>query len=328
MPDAKQPLSGEDKAALLLKSLQPEVAESVLSRMGQEQAHRLRVRLAELNAEPERDRLREIAQEFFDLLRISDRTVHSAEGKAETGQADQTPAEAAAGEGEPFDPDDPVQALGKCRLDVLAAALREERAGTIALVLGCLQPDQTADLLRRLPPETRQEAVVRLGQVTSVNQELLRQVARAILEKCQSLADKPPEPTVDEKLRMLADVVRGLGREDRMEVLQRLDAVAPESAEKVRKQLYRFGDLLKIDDRTLQGLLTELDVKSVALALKGADEDIKTKVLSNVSSRARETVLEEMDLMGTIAEAKIEEARGLVITIIQRLDAEGKLSLS
>jgi flagellar motor switch protein FliG len=195
-------------------------------------------------------------------------------------------------------------------------------------VLGCLQPDQTAELLRLLPPETRQEAVVRLGQVTSVNQDLLRRVARAILEKCQSLADRPPEPTADEKLRMLADVVRGLGRQDRMEVLQRLDAVAPESAEKVRKQLYRFGDLLKIDDRTLQGLLTELDVKSVALALKGADEDIKSKVLSNVSARARETVLEEMDLMGMIAETKIEEARGLVITIIQRLDAEGKLSLS
>jgi flagellar motor switch protein FliG len=224
-------------------------------------------------------------------------------------------------------PADPVPALREVTPEVLAAALHGERPATVALVLACLDIPQASAVLRILPPEVRHDAATRLRQPAPPNRDLVNRILRAVLARCREAAEKPPEPTGDERLTRLADLIRALGRDDRREILARLEATDPDAGFKVRKQLYRFTDVLRVDDRTLQGILGELNIKTLAVALKNASDEIKTKVLNNVSKRARDNVNEEMELLGNVQQSQIEQAQDLLVQILQRLDQEGQLSL-
>ena len=95
----------------------------------------------------------------------------------------------------------------------------------------------------------------------------------------------------------------------------------------VKEYLYSFDDLLVIEDRSMQKLLAEIDSKSLASALKGASDPIKDKVRSNLSKRARETLNEEMELLGTIPPTTIQQAQKAVVEVIQHLDQAGELTM-
>jgi flagellar motor switch protein FliG len=217
--------------------------------------------------------------------------------------------------------------LKECTPEILATALRGERPATVALTLTFLDIPQASAVLKLLPPELRHEAVTRQLQPTPLNQELVNRILRVVLARCRHLAATPTKPSGDELIYRMAELIRSLGKDDRREIVERLERSDPESATKVRKQLYRFTDVLRLDDRTLQTILGELNVKTLAVCLKDATEEIKTKIMNNVSRRARENVAEEMELLGGIQPAQIEEARGQVVDAIRRLDQEGGLSL-
>jgi flagellar motor switch protein FliG len=211
--------------------------------------------------------------------------------------------------------------------EALALGLRGERAPTVSMLLGGLEPAKAAEVLKHLPPEIRHETAVRLGSAAPPARELLVHVSKAVLERCRKLAEAGPEPTVDDRLMRLADMVRALGTEDRQAIVQRLQATDPATAAKVASQLYRFEDVLRVEDRALQGILSQLDMKALAAALKNASEEISAKILANVSKRARDAVNEEMELSGHVPPARIKEAQEKVINVIRQLDQEGKLTL-
>jgi flagellar motor switch protein FliG len=116
-----------------------------------------------------------------------------------------------------------------------------------------------------------------------------------------------------------------LEKTDRMELLTALEQEDPQTASGVKEYLYQFEDLLAIEDRSVQKLLAEIDSKNLALALKGAQQEIVDKVLSNLSKRARESLAEEMELSGTVPPRHIQEAQKVVLALFQRLDQAGEL---
>jgi flagellar motor switch protein FliG len=221
--------------------------------------------------------------------------------------------------------EDPVAAL--CELDpkVLAAALRDEQVLTTVLALSCLPVARAGEVLKLLPTELRRDAALRLGQAGERHADLVRIVARAVVSKGRGLAGRAEDVGADAMIKKMADVLRNLEREDRKEVLEALLTKDPEAAEKVKKLLYLFEDLLRIENRSLQGLLAEIDMKTLALALRGASEDIKEKVMGNLSARARETMNEEMNLLSAVPPASIRQAQNAVTDVMQRLDKDGKL---
>ena len=92
--------------------------------------------------------------------------------------------------------------------------------------------------------------------------------------------------------------------------------------------LFQFDDIMRVDDRGLQTILMELDMKTLAMALKGAAETVVSKVSSNISSRAREMLNEEMALLGTIPSSRIQEARNKIVATLRQFEEEGKIMLS
>ncbi len=282
--------SGEAMAAALLSTLPHEVAELILGRLGGEAAERLRALLARVAASPaDPDQLDKALNQFFDMQRIDERPV------APSGEYRPVAAPAAAsGTG------DPVDQLRAIPPDRLSRVLAAEQPAAVAMVLSSLDPGMAGQVMKRLPPELRADVIVRLTRPSTRNQSLLLQVARAVAAKGQRLADQPPEQTVEDRTNALVEILRALPRTDRTPVLQRLDNASPDLSAAVRERLYRIEDLLRIPDRQLQLLLSELEVKKLAIALKDCAPEVRSKVETNMSSRAKAVLAEESELLGQI----------------------------
>src|SRR5260370_38170321 len=105
-----------------------------------------------------------------------------------------------------------------------------------------------------------------------------------------------------------------------MEMITALEGADAERHGRVRAHLYKFEDILRMENASIQKLLSEVDVKSLALALRGAAQDIEQKILANLSKRAQEPLKEEISLTGAVPPAKVRAAQQTLVETIQRLD--------
>jgi flagellar motor switch protein FliG len=334
---------GEERAALLLKSLPAELADAVLRRMVPESATRLRV---QMQAAPEASspEALQVLHGFVEKVRKTasaeggapkDEFLPSPHAKALLTAIDTAPvnpsrslsSETAETDDAPDDDAvDFIQGLRELGAARTAAVLRGERTPVVVATLSCLSTADASEVLKRLPPERRREAALKLARGKSGDARLRNKVARAVVRRGQVLGDDPALDG-DAQARTMAELLRGLERDDRKEVLEILTRDDPATAEKVKALLYVFEDLLRIEDRSVQALLAEVEMKTLAQAMTGAENDLMTKVMNNLSQRARDTLTEEMGLLGKPRVAQIKEARTQVVAVIQRLDSEGKLAM-
>src|SRR5439155_9662637 len=122
--------------------------------------------------------------------------------------------------------------------------------------------------------------------------------------------------------------LRGLERAERTEMLAVLEATDAELTGRVKAMLYSFEDVLRMENISVQKLLSEIDVKSLSLALRGAPPEIEEKILANLSKRAQESLREEISLTGAVPPPKVRAARDTLVEAIQRLDQRGELVLN
>jgi flagellar motor switch protein FliG len=127
------------------------------------------------------------------------------------------------------------------------------------------------------------------------------------------------------KEKKLAEMLRNMDRKDRNKILDSLEQQDPQVVNRIRELLYKFEDLRDIEDRSLQKLLGEIETQSLCTALNGAEQQILDKVIRNLSKRARESLLEEIELLGRVGEEELAAARKEVAGAIQRLDQAGEL---
>jgi|SRR5579875_7274 flagellar motor switch protein FliG len=318
--------TGIEKAALLLHGLPPEAVEKVLTAIGPERGERLRNELAKLQQqEGSPDDIGEIIREFEELLLQSD-TASPAAPTPRQLAAYQPPSDTDISL--PPLPSDPVQALHALPPDRLAAVLQGEQAHTIALVLNDLPAETAGEILRQLTPERRREVSVRLSRLNGSAPELLVRIARALVQKSQALSGKRRGASADAKCEKMASMLRCLEKNERLEVLAALEESDPETAARIKEMLYTFEDLLRVHDRSLQKLLAEIDSKTLSMALKGANEAIREKLLTNLSKRAREALQEEMEFVGMVPLPQVRQAQKAIVDAMQRLDQAGELMMS
>jgi flagellar motor switch protein FliG len=345
-------MTGQEKAALLLLRLPEAQADAILSRLDPERGERLRTHMQHFRQEPPQPGV--VDKILDDLDRILREQLAPAppppppeeaateQPAAAEGEAPaEAPAEATKEAGEPL-PDeaaiesDPMSALREmsgaspgqaaANIDRLALALGDEHPRTVALVLDQMEPGRAGEVLKRLQPELRRQVSVQLGKEVTVHPDLINRILRSVLAKCRSLAEAPPAAS-GSRFKRMAEMLRRLDKPDRMEVLAALEQSDAQTAAQVKDFLYSFDDLLLVEDRSMQKLLAEIDSKSLASALKGASDAIKDKVRNNLSKRARETLNEEMELVGSLAPSAIQQAQKAVVEVIQRLDQAGELTM-
>jgi flagellar motor switch protein FliG len=319
---------GDDVAVVLLRALPAEVGELILARLDADTAGRLRLRLQAAPPEPPAGQELDAAlAEFFDLQRIMGRSRSAAETPGSAGDyrpvAGSGPASPAGTPPEAVA--DAVEDLKSLPPDRLARALEGEQPGAIALVLSTLEPTVAGQVMRRLSTDVRADAAVRLTKLGTPNPALLQKLTRGLADKARRLADQPAAPTQDELVDNLAAMIRALPRTERTPVIERLQAADPGLAARVLEKLYRIEDLVKIPDRQLQGLLSELDVKTIAVALKNVDPAVRGKVTANMSSRSRAVLDEESELLGDVPSSKVRDAQNTVLALVRKGEEEGKI---
>lgn len=305
---------GDEVAVMLLRVLPAEVSEMILARLDAATSQRIRARLQSAPAEPPPGPEVDAAlAQFFDLQRIASRAAPPPAGGHHS--APTRPSQ------------DPVADVRALPPDRLARALEGEQPGAVALVLSCLDATAAGQVIKRLPSEARADVALRITKLGTRNQALLQQLARAVVEKAHRLADVPPEPTQEELIVNLSDMLRALPRTERVPVIERLQSADAALALRVLEKLYRIDDILRIPDRQLQTLLSELDVKTIAIALKNTPPAIRGKVTSNMSSRARAVLDEESELLGEVMASRIREAQSTVLAVVRKGEEEGRITI-
>jgi flagellar motor switch protein FliG len=324
--------TGIEKAVLLLYALPPESVDKVLAALGPARGQRLRTELEKLRqqAEPPGD-VGDVIREFEELLLQPDAAPPASPTPRQLA-AYRPPSDADISlpeEGSlPPLPNDPVRALDALPPNLLVAVLQGEQAHTVSLVLNGLPPEKAGEILKQLTPDMRRDVSLRLSRMSGSPPELLARIARALIQKSQALSGKRGDTSADAKYEKMASMLRCLEKTERLEVIAALEENEPETGRRIKELLYTFEDLLRVQDRSMQKLLAEIDSKTLSVALKGANEAISEKLLTNLSKRAREALKEEMEFTGMVPLAQVREAQKTIVDVLQRLDQAGELMMT
>lgn len=209
---------------------------------------------------------------------------------------------------------------------LLARALEDEQPGTIALVLSRLEPDAAAAVVQRLSSATRAAVAKRLCQPVAVDHALAEQMILAVLNKMERLASVPPVPTAAEKQKQVAALLRKLGRKERTDLLAAIAESDPAAVEEIRRSMYGYEDLARVPERQLQSLLTQVDVKTLAVALKGSPDSLAERVLRNLPNRSRQALSDEISLLASVPKSAIEEAQNSIADLLRQFEEQGKIT--
>ncbi|MGF1595941.1 MAG: flagellar motor switch protein FliG [Acidimicrobiales bacterium] len=224
-------------------------------------------------------------------------------------------------------PNIPFQCLDSVESAIIAENLLGEQPQTIALVLSHLRPDQSAEILSNLPGELAVQVGLRLGTMDRVTSGALAAVEDGVRQRFSAvLENKFLDATggIDSLVELLTLADKAV-EEVIMAGLQQVDA---ELAAEVRAKMFVFADLQLLDDRQMQTVLRNVDSSRLPLALKGVGDVVRDKVLNNLSSRARENLLDEIELLGSVRMTDVEEAQNEILESVRQLEETGEIVIN
>ncbi|MFN9537709.1 MAG: FliG C-terminal domain-containing protein [Planctomycetota bacterium] len=219
---------------------------------------------------------------------------------------------------------DPSQDLNYLHPYQIAKVIGEDQPKTIAMVLAQIDPDQAADVLKFLSPELRTRTFLLMSQPITVPDPIVQKVLRSTFDKSNAI--RYSQPIVDRTAQLVA-VLRNMSKPVRLEILNKLRDQQPDLANDIRNKMFEFEDLLRLDNRSVQSVLTKLSSDRLVMSLTKAPEEILQKVLTNMSKRARETMEEEISFNSRATEQDIEAARAEIAQLLAQMDEAGEISL-
>ena len=321
-------LKGREKAAVLLVSLGPEVASKIYKNLDESTIEMLTMEIAGLRKIQSSQR-EEVLREAQELLLAKEyMTQGGVDYAKKLLEASLGPERAqeilrritASLQVRPFDfirQTDPQQIL---------AFVQNEHPQTIALIISYMEPKQAAQVMGGLPPNLQAEVAKRIASMERVTPEVLREVERVLERKISTVLSQ--DFTIAGGLDALVAIINNADRATERNIMEKLEEEDPELAEEVKKRLFVFEDILGLDDRSLQRVLRDVDMKDVALALKGASEALREKFFKNLSKRAVEMLKEDMEYMGPVRVRDVEEAQQKIVNVIRALEEAGEIVIA
>ena len=323
-----KPLSGLEKVALLMKSLPAEVVDKVLRHMDPAKAGRVATAVADVSKRTDlQGSLSKVLDEAEGILKGGKKGTQDKAPRVDVRIGEQKAQTAPPAKQELPSDADPFAALGGLGAEVLTPALENENARTVSIVMDRLDVAVAGQIYKKLSPQKRKEVSLRFTETNTVSEDLLRRIAHALYRKCQVQQEAAPQGAGEENARekRIAGLLRNLDRNERVEMLGVLEGSDKALAARLKEMLYQFEDILRMVNTSIQKLLTEVDMRTLAVALRGAEPEMYAKITSNLSKRAQETLKEEIDLTGNVNSAKVREARKAMEEALQRLDQRDEL---
>jgi flagellar motor switch protein FliG len=208
----------------------------------------------------------------------------------------------------------------------LSNFLVNEHPQTVAVIVAHLEPEKKGEVLKRLPESLQAEVVLRMANLDHVAPELIAEIDSVLKRELSSMS------TVEQSalggVQPVAEMLNVMDKNTETSIMSRLEEKDPLLAEEIRKLMFVFDDIVKIDDKGIQALLKEVPNDKLLLALKTANEEIKNKVFKNISQRAAEMLREDLSNMGPSRLSDVETAQQEIVNAARRLEAEGKILIA
>ena len=319
-------IPGKTKAAILMVAMGPNASSRVLKEMSEEEIEVVTKEIAQLETIPG-DMIDKIKSEFRHLVMGQQ---YASVGGIEYARE---LLENTMGSSKSMDVIKKVQRSMEIRgfnvlknLDTeqLLNFMQKEHPQTIALVLTQLESSQAASILSSLPPDLRNDVMYRFATIERVSVDMIKEVEKVLESRVEFNVSGNQIGGVNSA----ADILNLVGQTVEKSVLSDLSQRDPELAAEIKNLMFVFEDIQLLDDRSIQRVLKDVDMKELSLALKAGSEEIKEKILSNVSERASAMIQEEMEYMGPVKLRDVEKAQQKIVDIVRRLDEEGEIVMA
>ena len=219
----------------------------------------------------------------------------------------------------------PFQFFNDADASQLATSFQNENPQLIALILAYLKPDKAALVLSSLPDHLQSIVAIKIAEMDRTNPEILGEVEKIIESKFSSVVSQDFSKAGG--VEALADILNRADRSSERKIMEILEVQDLEMAERIRELMFVFEDLIKLDDKAVQRVLREIETKDLALALKGANEDVKDKIFRNMSERASGMLKDDMEYMGPVRAKEVQESQTKVVAVIRALEATGEITI-
>jgi len=321
-------LTARQKIAIFLMFLGPDLSRDIVKLLTEEEMESIAVEIARIRKveQEERDM---VVEDFYNVLKaqefITQGGVAAARDFLKSAVGDELAENiisklTSSLEVQPFD------LIRAADPEHLKNFISGEHPQTIALILAYLQPDKAAIILSSFSPEIQVEAARRMAQMDRTSPEIVRDV-EAILEKKLSTVASSDYTSVG-GIDALVEIINNVDRGTEKAIIENLEIQNPDLAEEIKKRMFVFEDLNVLDDRGMQRVLKEVDSKDLALALKGASDDVRNKFLKNMSKRAAQMLQDEMVFMGPVRIKDVEEAQQKIVNVVRGLEESGDIVIS
>lgn len=202
--------------------------------------------------------------------------------------------------------------------------IQDEHPQTIALVLAHMPPILASQVLSGLAGEQQADVANRIAIMDRTSPDIIRQVENVLERKLSSVL-QPSELSTVGGLDPLVEIINRSDRATERMILEGLQNKNPELAEQIRAKMFMFEDIVTLDDRGIQQVLRQVETPDLATALKGVREDVRQKIMSNLSERASENLAEEIELLGPVRLRNVEESQAKIIQVIRSLEESGQI---
>lgn len=321
-------LSGRQKAAIFLISLGPDKSAELMKYFNEDEIEQLTLEIANVRKiKPEENEfvIEEFTQIYMASQYISQGGIDYAKQVLEKALGSEKAINIISRlssnlQIKPFDfvrKTDPGQVLN---------LIQGEHPQTIALILSYLEPQQSAAIISALPSERQADVARRISIMDRTSPEIIRDVESILERKISSLGTQ--DYTTAGGIKAIVNILNKVDRATEKTILETLEVQDPELSEEIKKLMFVFEDIIKMDDRSIQLVLREVDGKDLALALKGSSEEVNVKIKKNMSKRAGQMLEEDMTFLGPVRLRDVEEAQQRIVNIIRRLEDSGEIIIS
>ena len=215
--------------------------------------------------------------------------------------------------------------LGNVNEHVLANYLKNEDPQTIAVILSKIKAEHAAKVIALFPENFAMEIVMRMLRMDSVQKEVLDSLEKTLRKEFMSNLSKSTRRDAHE---LIADIFNSLDRNTENRFMDALEERNRESADRVKSLMFTFEDLVRVDSQGIQILLRNIDKDKLAIALKGSSDTVKDLFFNNMSTRAGKIIKEDMDAMGPVRMRDVEEAQQYIVATAKDLANNGEIVVS
>jgi flagellar motor switch protein FliG len=314
------------KAAILLTSMPLDKAAQLLGKLTPKQIELVSIEIAKIDA-ISADEQTQVIQEFASAnpssltgsvggLEVAKNLVEQALGKAAGATIDSVRQSIEAL---------PFGFLQKVDSQNLLTFIIDEHPQTIALILSHVAPSQASAIIAELPPEKQLSVVRRIAAMGQTSPEMIREIEKGLEHRMSSVMSQQFEKAGG--VNSVAEILNVIDRATERTLMENLAQEDPELVEEIRRLMFVFEDIAKFSDRDIQTVLKNVESSQWAMALKGVSEELREKILKNMSKRAAALLQEEMGYLGAVRQSGVEQVQQQIVDVIRRLEDAGEITL-